>query len=105
MSKIGAALLTAILLAAIPAAAQAPHRIARDAAWGCRDKAELFDLLFLGLSTSFDTKLASAIAEGRCVFFNSGESVEIIEPVGHGVVRVQRGGTPAAYWTSARNVQ
>jgi hypothetical protein len=111
MSKIGAAFLTALLLAttAFPgplAAAEAPHRTAREAAWGCRDKGDLLNLLFLGLSTSFDTKLAVALADGRCVYFNPGEDIVVLDPVEHGVVRVQRGGAaPAVYWTPLRNVQ
>jgi len=113
MSKLGAAFLSALILAATPLAAtpssaaevQVPHRIARDAAWGCRDKHDVFDLLFLGLSTSFDTVLASALADGRCVYFTPGESVTIIEQGSHGLVKVQRGGAePVTYWTPLRNV-
>lgn len=116
MSKLGAAFLTGVLLAAAPAPASvspslaaeaAPHRIARDAAWGCRDKHELFNLLFLGLSTSFDTKLAEALADGRCVYFDPGETVTILEDSGsHGLVKVERGGAqPVAYWTPLRNIR
>jgi hypothetical protein len=106
MSKLGAAFLTALMLSATPlSAAEAPHRIARDGAWGCRDKGELFDLLFLGISASFDLKLATAIADGRCVMFNPGEGVVVVEPGQSGVLQVQRvGATPAAYWTASRNV-
>ena len=111
MSKLGAVFLTAAVLAATPlatsplAAAEAPHRIARDAAWGCRDKGDLLDLLFLGLSTSFDTKLATALADGRCVYFAPGEDVTILEDGGHGLVKVRRGGAvPVTYWTTQRNV-
>ena len=112
MSKLGPVLLTAALLFATPPAAAplaaeaAPHRIARDAAWGCRDKHELFNLLFLGLSTSFDTKLAEALADGRCIYFAPGEAVTIIEDSGsHGLVKVQRGGVqPVTYWTPLRNI-
>ena len=107
MSKLGAAFLTSLLLAATPIAAaeQAPHQIARDTAWGCRDKAELVDLLFLGMSASFDTKLATAIADGRCVYFAPGESVVIVGPAEQGLIRVQRpGASPVAYWTQSRNV-
>ena len=104
--KIGTAFFTILVLAAVPAAALETHSIAREAAWGCRDKTELFNLLWLGLSASFDNKLATAIAEGRCVLFKAGESIEIVEPAGHGIVQVQRGGAaPVAYWTSARNVK
>jgi hypothetical protein len=112
MSKFAAVLLSAGLLAATPAvvppvaAAEAPHRIARDAAWGCRDKNELIDLLFLGISASFDSKLATALADGRCAFFRTGETVTIVENGGHGLVKVQRGGaSPVAYWTALRNVE
>jgi hypothetical protein len=107
MSKIGAAFLTVLMLAVTPlAAAEAPHRIVRDGAWGCRDRADVFDLLFLGISASFDTKLAGALADGRCVLFNPGEDVVVVEPGQHGVMQVQRGGVaPAIYWTSARNVK
>ncbi len=111
MSKLGAAFLTALALTttalvATPAsAAETPHRVARDASWGCRDKGELFDLLFLGISASFETKLASALADGRCVYFTPGESVTILEDAGHGVLKVQRGGVvPVAYWTPQRNI-
>jgi hypothetical protein len=110
MSKLGAVFLAAAMLAATPAispasAAEAPHRIAHDPAWGCRDKGDLYDLLFLGLSASFDSKLASALADGRCVSFTPGESVTILEPAGHGIIQVQRGGaTPVAYWTAVRNI-
>ena len=112
MSKLGAIFLTGVMLAATPltampaAAAEAPHRISHDAAWGCRDKHEVFDLLFLGLSTSFDDQLAKALADGRCVYFKSGESVTIIEDTAsHGLVKVQRGGAqPVTYWTAVRNV-
>jgi hypothetical protein len=113
MSKLGGAILTGLLLAATPlatapsvAAEAAPHRIARDAAWGCRDKHEVFNLLFLGISTSFDDKLAEALAAGRCVYFNPGETVTIIEDThSHGLVKVQRGGAqPVTYWTQLRNV-
>jgi hypothetical protein len=88
-------------------AAEAVHHIAQSGgAWGCRDKHDVFDILFLGLSTSFDTKLATALADGRCVFFRSGESVTILEGTGsHGLVKVQRGAEPATYWTPVRNVE
>jgi hypothetical protein len=87
MSKLGAAFLTALMLAANPlipsaSAAKAPHRISRDAAWGCRDKGDLIDLLFLGLSTSFDSKLSQALADGRCAYFTPGEDVMILEDSG-----------------------
>ena len=108
MPKLGAALLTALVLATTPLAAaemQVPHRIARDAAWGCRDKSDLLNLLFLGISTSFDTKLAAALAEGRCIYFKPGEDVMVLDPGQQGIVRVQRGGVaPAVYWTPSRNV-
>jgi hypothetical protein len=110
MSKLGAAFLTASILATTPlfpsvSAAEVPHRIARDAAWGCRDKNDLLNLLFLGISTSFDTKLAVALAEGRCIYFNPGEDVVVVDPGEKGLIRVQRGGAaPAVYWTPARNV-
>jgi hypothetical protein len=112
MSKLGAAFLAAVVLAAAPvstapvSAAEVPHRIARDAAWGCRDKSDLLDLLFLGLSTSFDTKLAIALAEGRCIYFNSGEDVVVVEPGEKGLIQVQRtGAAPATYWTPSRNIR
>jgi hypothetical protein len=107
MSRFGAASLTAVLLVATPvAAAEAPHRIVHDAAWGCRDKNELIDLLFLGLSTTFDTKLAAALGDGRCVYFKAGEGVTIVEEGRHGLVRVQReDATPVSYWTTVRNVE
>ncbi len=111
MSKLGAAFLTTLMLATSPlaaaplTAAEVPHRIARDTAWGCRDKNDLIDLLFLGLSASFDSKLAQALAEGRCAYFTPGENVTILEDGGHGLVRVQRGGAvPVVYWTPQRNV-
>ena len=113
MSKLSAAFLTGVVLAATPMAATpsaaaevAPHRIARDAAWGCRDKHDVFHLLFLGLSTSFDSKLADALASGSCVFFKPGENVTIIEDTGsHGLVKVRRDGPePATYRTPVRNV-
>lgn len=112
MSKLGAVFLTGMVLATTPMlatpspAAEAPHRIARDAAWGCRDKHDVFHLLFLGLSTSFDSKLADALADGSCVFFKSGENVTIMEDTGsHGLVKVRRDGPePATYWTPVRNV-
>jgi hypothetical protein len=122
MSRFGAAFLTASLLAAtalvhpasaetmaaIPMAAAAPpHHIAHNAAWGCRDKGDVFNLLFLGISASFDDKLAAALADGRCVVFKSGEDVVIVEPGSHGLVKVQRldaSATPVAYWMPARNV-
>jgi hypothetical protein len=112
MSKLGAAFLAASLLAAASLAAiaapaaEAPHQIARDAAWGCRDKHEVFDLLFLGLSTSFDDRLADALADGRCIYFKLGEDVTIIErSASHGLVKVQRGGAePVTYWLLQRNL-
>ena len=111
MSKLGAAFLTGAMLVATPlaapplSAAEAPHRIARDAAWGCRDINEVIDILFLGLSTSFDSKLAAAVADGRCVYFKPGESVTIIDDPSRGLVKVRRGGAePVAYWTPLRNV-
>jgi hypothetical protein len=111
MSKLGAAFLTGAMLVSAPiyadqvAAVDVPHHIAHDAAWGCRDKSDLIDLLFLGLSTSFDSKLAQAIADGRCAYFEPGESVKIMEDAGQGLVKVQRSGaTPIIYWTPLRNV-
>ena len=112
MSKLGAVFLTGVMLAAIPltampaSAAEVPHKIARDTAWGCSDKHQVFDLLFLGLSASFDDELAKALADGRCVYFKTGENVIVIEDtVSHGLVKVQRDGAqPATYWTSLRNV-
>jgi hypothetical protein len=112
MSKFGAAFLTAAMLTITPLAAvaaqraDAPYKITRDAAWGCRDKHDVFNLLFLGLSTSFDDRLADALADGRCVYFKPGEDVIIIEQsVSHGLVKVQRGGAePATYWLLQRNL-
>jgi hypothetical protein len=112
MSKVGAAFLTASMLAMTPlaamsaSAAEVPQKITRDAAWGCRDKHDVFDLLFLGLSTSFDDRLADALADGRCVYFKSGEDVIIIEQsTSHGLVKVQRGGAePTTYWILQRNL-
>jgi hypothetical protein len=113
MTKLGAVFLTGVVLTTTPmmmatpsAAAEAPHRIARDAAWGCRDKHDVFNLLFLGMSTSFDSKLAQALSDGSCVFFKSGENVTIIEDTSsHGLVKVQRDSAePATYWTPLRNV-
>jgi hypothetical protein len=111
MSKLGAAFLTGAMLvsaslsAAQLAAVDVPHHIARDAAWGCQDKTDLINLLFLGLSASFDNQLAQAIADGRCAYFEPGENVTIMEDAGQGLVKVQRGGaTPVTYWTPLRNV-
>lgn len=118
MSRVGAVFLTALTLAATPVAAETvtaatpaatvsavPHRIVRDAAWGCREKTDVLDLLFQGMSVNFDGKLAAALADGRCVAFKSGEDVVIVEPGANGLVRVQRpGASPVAYWTAARNV-
>lgn len=111
MSRFAALLLTTVTLAAVPvagafAAAEAPHKIARDAAWGCRDKHQLFNLLFLGLSASFDDRLAAALADGSCVYFKSGEDVTIIDQTNsHGLVKIQRGGAePVTYWTQLRNI-
>lgn len=118
MSRYGAAFLTALTLAATPVAAEtttaatpvaateAPHRIARETAWGCRDKGDVIDLLFQGISASFDGKLAAALADGRCVAFKSGEDVVIVEPGANGLVRIQRpGASPVAYWTALHNVK
>jgi hypothetical protein len=112
MSKLGAVFLGVSLLTATPmavsaAATEVPHHIAQGTtAWGCRDKGDLIDLLFLGLSTSFDTKLASALADGRCGYFKPGEAVTVIEDGGPGIVKVQRGGAaPVTYWTPLRNVE
>jgi hypothetical protein len=113
MSKLGAVFLGISLLTATPlataatAATEVPHHITQGAAaWGCRDKGDLIDLLFLGLSTSFDNKLAAALADGRCGYFKPGETVTIVEDGGHGIVRVLRAGpAPAAYWTPLRNVE
>jgi hypothetical protein len=111
MSKLGAVFLSVSLLTAAPLATasaampEVPHHIAQGAAWGCRDKGDLIDLLFLGLSTSFDTKLASALADGRCGYFKPGEAVIVIEDGGQGIVKVQRGGpSPVTYWTPLRNL-
>lgn len=112
MSKLGAAFLGLSLVAAtpLPAApappAATPHHIAQSAAWGCRDKHQVFNLLFLGLSTSFDMKLATALADGSCVVFQSGETVTILEGTGsHGLVKVRRGTDPTTYWTPVSNVE
>jgi hypothetical protein len=111
MSRLGAVFLTIVMLAAAPPAsapamAEVPHKIARDAAWGCRDKHQVFNLLFLGLSTGFDDRLAAALADGSCVYFKPGEDVTIIDQTNsHGLVKVQRGGAePVTYWTQLRNV-
>lgn len=117
MSRVGAVFLTALTLAATPVAAQTvtaatpaaatvvPHHIAREAAWGCRDKGDVLELLFQAISANFDSKLAAALADGRCVVFKSGEDVLIVEPGDNGLVKVQRpGALPVAYWTAARNV-
>lgn len=115
MSKLGAAFLAAAMIAASPtlstaSAAEAPYRISHSPAWGCRDKGDLYNLLFLGISASFDTQLAAALADGRCVAFAPGESVTVVERGAHGIVKVQRGvattvSTAAVgYWTLARNV-
>src|SRR5258708_5907658 len=62
--------------AAVPLAApDAPHRIARDAAWGCRDNTDVIDLLFQAISAGFDGKLAAALPDGRCIAFKPGEDV------------------------------
>jgi len=119
MSKLGAVFLISLTLAATPlaaapvsadqmAAVDVPHHIARDAAWGCRDKHDVFDLLFLGLSTSFDSKFVQALGDGRCDYFTPGEDVTILEDGGHGLVKVQlqRGAAePVVYWTPLRNVK
>lgn len=111
MSKLGVVFLAGLMLASTPQfatatpAAEPMHRIAGSAAWGCRDKNDLIDLLFLGISTSFDLKLSKALADGRCAYFHVGEDVRILESNGHGLVRVERGGaTPVSYWTPLRNV-
>jgi hypothetical protein len=111
MSRFGAVFLAAAMLAAVAplppalAAEQAPHRITRDAAWGCRDKGDVINLLFQGLSVSFDGKLAAALADGRCVSFTPGESVMLIESGANGLVRIERpGAPPAQYWTVSRNL-
>ena len=112
MSNFGAVFLTGALLVATPIAsmpapaAEAPRHITGDTAWGCRDKNDVIDLLFQGLSTSFDTQLASALADGRCVSFKLGEDVTLLEGADHGLVRVQRGGAaePVVYWTPLRNL-
>jgi len=112
MSKLGAAFLGLLLLAETPlpappaVAGETPHHIAQSAAWGCRNKHDVFNLLFLGLSTSFDTQLATALTDGRCVFFESGEAVTILDGTdSHGLVKIQRGTEPATYWTPVRNVE
>jgi len=111
MSRIGAAFLTAAILAATapipPAAAaeQAPHKITRATAWGCRDKGDVINLLFQGLSAGFDNQLAAAIADGRCVSFTAGEPVMVVEAGTNGLVRVERpGAPPAQFWTVSRNL-
>jgi hypothetical protein len=110
MSTFRAVFLTAAMLAVTPLAAapaaEAPHKITRDAAWGCRDKHEVFEILFLGLSTSFDDRLADALADGRCVYFKMGEDVTIIDQsASHGLIKVQRSGAqPATYWILQRNL-
>ena len=111
MSKFGAAFLTATVLATTApmslaaAAEQAPHKIVRDAAWGCRDKGDVIDLLFQGMSVTYQADLASALADGRCVAFVPGENVTIVDPGANGLVRVVRpGASPVAYWTEARNL-
>ncbi|MBV8778297.1 MAG: hypothetical protein JO032_04715 [Alphaproteobacteria bacterium] len=116
MSKLRAAFLTAAALAAAtpatpsPSAADTLHRITHDPAWGCRDKGDLYNLLFLGISASFDTQLAAALADGRCIAFAPGERVSVIGDGTRGVVKVQRGlattvsTSSAGYWTLARNI-
>jgi hypothetical protein len=112
MSKLGAVFLGVSLVTAAPlatasaAATEAPHHIMQGTAWGCRDKGDLMDLLFLGISTSFDNKLATELADGRCGYFKPGEAVTIIENGGQGIVKVLRAGpAPATYWTPLRNVE
>ena len=119
MSKLGAVFLTGLIFAtpvlaaapppvtaATPPTAAAAHRIGGSAAWGCHAKHDVFDILFLGLSASFDTKLADALTDGRCVFFQSGETVTILGGTGsHGLVKVQRGTDPATYWTPLRKIE
>jgi|HubBroStandDraft_6_1064221.scaffolds.fasta_scaffold2006680_1 hypothetical protein len=107
MSRFGAAFLAASVLAAIPAAAaeQVPHKVVGEAAWGCRDKSDVIELLFQGMSVSYDGKLTSAIAAGRCVAFVPGEDVVIVDPGANGIVKVARpGASPVAYWTAVRNL-
>jgi hypothetical protein len=108
MSTIGAVFLAAFTLTGAPQPAvptEAPLRITQNAAWGCHEKSDLIDLLFLGLSTSFDTKLAVLLADGRCVYFKAGENVQILETGPHGFVKVQReGASPVTYWTVRRNM-
>ena len=115
MSKLGAAFLAASMLAATPAispasAAEGPHRISHSPAWGCGDKGDLYNLLFLGISASFDTQLSAALADGRCISFAPGESVTVIGEAGPSIVKVQRGmattvsTAPQGYWTLKRNI-
>jgi hypothetical protein len=111
MFKLGAAFLAAAALAATspipPAAAaeQVPHKIVREAAWGCRDKGDVIDLLFQGISVTFDSRLATAIADGKCVAFAPGEDVVIVDPGANGLIKVVRpGASPVAYWTASRNL-
>lgn len=112
MSKLAAALLGLSLLAVTPlprpaaAAAETPHHVIQSAAWGCHNKHEVFNLLFMGLSTSFNSKLASALNDGRCVSFQQGETVTILQGTdSHGLVKVQRGAERATYWTPVRNIE
>jgi len=112
MTKFAVAAATAALLTAttpaLPVAAAEPdtHTITREAAWGCRDRGDVINLLFLGLSTTFDATLASALADGRCVSFTTGESVAIVDRGSNGLVRIARPGEPtASYWTPARNLK
>src|SRR6185437_9733197 len=95
---------------AMPAAAEAPHRISHSPAWGCRDKGDLYNLLFLAISASFDTQMAAALADGRCVAFAPGERVSVVDQGSRGIVKVERGGVAQVstasngYWTLARNL-
>jgi len=105
MRRVAAALIATGLLAAAPGLAQTARQIVRSGAFGCQDKAELVNLLFLGVSAAFDNQLATAIADGTCIIFTVGESVVALDQDAHGILQVRRAGAvPVAYWTPARNV-
>jgi hypothetical protein len=104
--KLVGALCAAALLAACSANAQGERQIARDGAWGCRDRQDTVDLLFLGISAAFDTKLAHEIALGLCGYFKAGENVVVVDKDPLGLVKVRRTASPGVpLWTPSQNLK
>jgi hypothetical protein len=108
MRKLGTALAALALLAACSILAKPPQsQIVSAGLWGCRDRATVVDLLFLGSSAAFDSRLAHALGDGTCVAFAADENVAVVaKRDSFGLLKVQRlDKAQIAYWTQSQNVR